>query len=215
MQHRKQFIKTIGVGFAGLALVPKIIFGNSNSENNTCLIVLDSVRRDDLIGGMPKTMDYLSNFNTTIFDNLYTTANLDFHEDSYLPLFRNRSFISIDVLRDNKAITATNNILLTGFDVAHYNIDLYNNALANADELIFSLLTNNASYAQFTIMTSSGRNNFNNQIVNESGIGGIDHNHESAKECFAIKVYKGNALKSNITYNSTRLNTSKFHESIV
>jgi hypothetical protein len=215
MQHRKQFIKTIGVGFSGLALVPKIILGSSNSENSASLIVLDSVRRNDLIGGLPKTMDYVSNFNTTIFDNLYTTANLDFHEDSFLPLFRNSSFISVDVLRENKASIATNNILLTCFDVAHYNIDLYHNAIANADELIVNLLTNNASYSQFTIMSSSGRNNFNNQIVNESGIGGIDHNHESAKECFAIKVSNGNAVKSNITYNSTRINTSKFHESIV
>ena len=215
MQHRKQFIKTIGVGFAGLALVPKIILGSSNSENSACLIVLDSVRRNDLIGGLPKTMDYVSKFNTTIFDNLYTTANLDFHEDSFLPLFRNSSFISVDVLRENKASTATNNILLTGFDVAHYNIDLYHNAIANADELIVNLLTNNASYSQFTIMSSSGRNNFTNEIVNENGIGGIDHNHESAKECFAIQVTIGNAVKSNITYNSTRIDTSKFIESTV
>jgi hypothetical protein len=195
MTSRKTFIKKITVAVAGIALFSHKLM--AKSKDAKMIIVLDAVRKSDIQNFMPLTLRLLAKKEATIIHHLKNESNLDIHTQHIKELLKDEEYYELNLNAPILQLANTNKLLITGFDVAHYNQPKYIAYIAKADAIIADILTN--CHSDFLIMTSMGRNNYENEL------NGLDHNHESARECWAAYISANN----NVIFNAIKPITTK------
>jgi len=216
MINRKQFLKNTSLTLAGIAALPSIIKASNNSESdssNKILLVLDGIRKDDLeVLLLPKLVEK-NDRGFEVFNNLTTLCNVDFHSESAVNACGVNNYRTFDVSINSNIYFSRRCMVITGFDVAHYNYYLYQKRVKAAIADILYYVENNQNQT-FVIMSSMGRNHYHNSITDVNGVGGLDHNHESAKECWGIKIEPRIIGENAIKINNTRLYTHQLAHNI-
>jgi hypothetical protein len=208
MQNRKSFIQNTSIALAGLMLVSKNIFSRNtaNQKYPLKLIVIEGVRKLEFKNTFSKVLESSISTDSINFDNVFTEANLDFHSESIGNITELNNYSTFDINSNTSNVLESNCTVITGFDVAHYSGKGYFENIENLENLITNLLSTSETNSRFLILTSMGRNNYENEN------GGIDHNDDSAKECFAIHIEKKLVGISTIKTNSLRLSTKQIVE---
>lgn len=204
MNTRKSFIQNTALAVAGLTILSKNIFSKENNYLNKSkkLIILDSVRKDDI----------LSNYNSIIFanktqkkylyENVYTIANLDFHESSINLITDLNSCTIVDINNDNPIQHNFHKLVITGFDVAHYNHQKYLSNVQATFSFLSEVISKLDDKSELLIISSMGRDD------QENSCNGYDHHTISAKECWALRI-GGNSIESEPIIIDTRLSTNE------
>lgn len=94
-------------------------------------------------------------------------------------------------------------IELQGADIAHYNFSAYQNHLQQTDECLRTLWEgiqtdrNLAGQTNLIITQDMGRNDYANDVLDNNGLGGLDHNHSvTVRETFCLIAGPKDSIRS-------------------